>query len=41
MFIAWASWNVLTAEGVAPEVTRLRMKVAALTAAGESRVALV
>ena len=41
MLIDCASWNVLTAAGVTPEVIRLRMKVTALTAAGESRLALV
>ena len=41
MFIACASWNVVIAAGVTPEVTRLRMKVTALIAAGESRVAVL
>src|SRR5208282_1086309 len=41
MASACGSWNVVTVGGVTPLVIRLRMKVTALTAAGESRVAVV
>ena len=41
MDIACASWNVVTAAGLTPLVISERMNVTALTAAAESRLAVV